>query len=80
MKERYKPGHGWHHLSGPVWEHVGGARIHLIGLIRLPDMSFITLNKYPECMDGYKMININGGNRKRGLMSWVKYLIEEPND
>ena len=73
-KEELRPGAGWKHLAGSVWEHSSGTRIHLIGLVRLPDMSFFSLNKYPECMDGYKMIRINGGNRKRGLMSWANYL------
>ena len=69
-----RPGTGWEHLAGPVWEHTTKTRIHLGGLIRLPDKTFFSLNRYPECMDGFKFIKINGGNRKRGLMAWARNL------
>ena len=70
-----KPGHGWNHLGGSVYEHPSGTRIHLGGLVRLPDLSFISLNKWPEGNDGWRHISICGGNRKRGLMAWAVNLV-----
>jgi len=69
-----RPGDGWKYLAGSVWEHTKGTRVHLMGLIRLPDMSFVSLDKYPECIEGHRLIKINGGNRKRGLMAWANTL------
>lgn len=66
-----KPGRGWKHLSGPVWEHENGTRIHIGGLVRLPDRTYLSLNKHPEGSEGWRKITINGGNRKRGLMAWA---------
>ncbi len=65
-----RPGPGWNNLAGPVWEHTSGARVHVGGLVRLPDMTFITSNKWPEAKEAALFIKINGGNKKRGLMAW----------
>lgn len=69
-----RPGAGWKYLAGSVWEHTNGSRVHLMGLVRLPNKTFVSLNKYPECINGNKMIKINGGNKKRGLMAWANTL------
>lgn len=69
-----RPGIGWKHIAGPVWEHKNGTRIHLGGLVRKQDMTFVSLNKYPEGNEGWRQIKINGGNRKRGLMAWAVVL------
>lgn len=66
-----RPGAGWKHLGGAVWEHTNGTRIHLLGAVRLPDMSFLSANKWPESSEARRFIRINGGNRKRGLMAWA---------
>lgn len=71
-----KPGPGWDHLGGAVYEHASGTRIHVGGLVRLPDMSFVSLNKWPEGNEGWRNISICGGNRKRGLMAWAVNLAE----
>ena len=65
------PGAGWKHLGGPVWEHLNGTRVHLLGMVRLPDMSFLSANKWPASSEAKLFIRINGGNRKRGLMAWA---------
>jgi len=70
-----RPGAGWRHLAGPVWEHTSGARIHLMGVIRLPDKTHLFLNNWRESELGRKLIRINGGNRKRGLMAWAMNLV-----
>jgi hypothetical protein len=70
-----RPGNGWKHLAGPVWGHTNGTRMHTAGMVRLPDRkTFFSLNKYPESIEGYKYIKMNGGNIKRGLMAWANYL------
>ena len=70
-----RPGSGWRHLAGPVWEHNSGARIHTIGLIRLPDKTYLSLNNLQEGEIGRLLLRINGGNMKRGLMAWVVNLV-----
>lgn len=70
-----RPGAGWRHLAGAVWEHKNGTRVHLLGLIRLPDMTWVSADKWPESKDAHRMIRINGGNRKRGLMAWAMNLV-----
>ena len=69
MRKNYKPTNGWHYLGSSVYEHNNKTRIHTLGLIRFPNMTFIHENKYPEAISVSKMIAINGGNRKRGLMA-----------
>ena len=66
MKSRYKPGPGWKHLAGAVYENATGTRIHLHGLCRLPDGTF-----FNDAMEFMRYIRIAGGNRKRGLMAWA---------
>lgn len=66
-----KPGNGWHHLSGPVWEHTKGLRIHTMGMIRMKDNTCLFLNNWDEGALGRLLISINGENRKRGLMCWA---------
>lgn len=66
-----KPGAGWRHLYGAVYEHQNGMRIHLMGFVKLPNGKFLDANKYPDSAAADRMIKINGGNRKRGLMSWA---------
>lgn len=71
-----KPGPGWHHIGGPVYEHDNGARVHVAGLVKLPNGEFLSDSKWPECQGAARMIRACGGNRKRGLMAWaMDYLI-----
>jgi hypothetical protein len=66
-----RPGPGWRQLKGPVWEHKTGIRIHVSGLIlrdangEARDME----RAYASLL--YRLIKINGGNRKRGLMAFA---------
>ena len=70
-RSRMRPGGGWRHVAGPVWEHAGGARVHIAGLVKLQDGRYLHANKWPECRDAERLIRVNGGNRKRGLMAWA---------
>lgn len=70
-RSQMRPGDGWRHVAGPVWEHASGVRVHSGGLAKFPDGRYLHANKWPECHDAYRMIRANGGNRKRGLMAWA---------
>jgi hypothetical protein len=71
--KRYRPGPGWRHLAGSVYEHKSGVRIHLLGTVRLPGGIYRAADAYP---DYRRTIRINGGNRKRGLMAWARRMGE----
>ena len=42
-----RPGSGWKHLAGPVWEHASGVRVHSGGLVKFPDGRYLLANKWP---------------------------------
>lgn len=69
--KRYRPGPGWRHLAGSVYEYKTGVRIHLLGAVRLSRWGFFSANR-----EARRMIRINGGNRKRGLMAWARRMGE----
>lgn len=66
-----RPGRGWRHIAGPVYEHTNGTRVHMLGFVKLQNGEFFSENKWPECIAAARMIRINSGNRKRGLMAWA---------
>lgn len=66
-----RPGAGWKHVGGPVWEHTNKTRVHIGGLVRLPNMTFVSDSKWPGSRTAAQLIRINGQNRKRGLMAWA---------
>jgi hypothetical protein len=68
-----RPGKGWKHLGGAVYERLG-VRVHLQGLCKLPNGEFVHGNNWPEFKAMARMIKINGGNRKRGMMAWARNL------
>lgn len=66
-----RPGVGWKHVAGSVWEHTTGLRIHLLGITRLPDGHCM-----PWCFDDqYAALRQQGYNVKRALMVWSLSLI-----
>lgn len=69
-----RPGAGWKHIAGAVYEHANGTRVHLLGTIRLPNGEFVSAHKWPESKDAGRFVRINGGNWKRGLMAWAAQL------
>ena len=71
MKNKYKPGDGWKLVAPPVYENSQGVRIHLLGLCRLADHTFVNAD-----LEAMRFIRVNGGNRRRGLMAWAKSLLE----
>lgn len=66
-----RPGNGWKHMAGSVWEHASGLRIHLLGLARLPDGKSLPW----KWEDEYDAKRQQGYNTKRALMVWALTLI-----
>lgn len=73
---RCKPGPGWKWISGPVWEHASGMRLHLHGLVQLPNGEYLSANTLAEWQDVGRAVRIAGGNRRRGLMLWALEKLE----
>lgn len=66
-----RPGPGWKHMSGSVWEHDTGLRIHLLGMARLPDGQSVPWGFDDE----YDAMRQQGYNVKRALMVWSLSLL-----
>jgi hypothetical protein len=45
--------------------------VHIGGVARLPNGEFLLANKWPESKEVDRIIRINGGNRRRGLLAWA---------
>lgn len=67
-----KPGNGWKRIGGAVYERCDGLRIHMLGLVKLPNGTLIDESSHYQ--HAANIIKINGGNRKRGLMAWASEL------
>ena len=68
--KQIRPGHGWSHAGGAVYDHISGVRVHVFGLCRLPDGTEVRGTIWPEVHNLDRYIAMNGGNRKRGVMAW----------
>jgi len=79
LKAARRPGQGWTHIGGAVYE-INGTRLHINGLARLPSGQFVSAERWPAYQEARKFIRMNGGNRKRGLMAWAKTLNEVDDD
>lgn len=66
-----RPGAGWKQISGPVWEHTSGLRVHVLGMAMLPDGSRMTW----EWRDEYAALRQQAYNTKRALMVWALSLL-----
>ena len=77
---KYKPGNGWKKLNESVYEHHNGLRIHVLGLIRLPDLTYVECTKYPQYPEASRFIKINNNNRKRGLMAYANEINRRKQD
>jgi hypothetical protein len=70
MINRMKPGPGWSHAGGAVYDHVSGLRVHVSGLCRLPGGISVNGSQWPEVREMERFIAINGHNQRRGAMAW----------
>ena len=66
-----RPGLGWEHVGGAVWDHATGVRIHTSGMCRLPSGEYVVGTEWPTIQRLGRMVRINGGNRRRGVMAWA---------
>jgi hypothetical protein len=71
-----RPGPGWRHVAGAVWDHDSGIRLHLLGTARMPSGVWRRASEWPASGLADDCIRICGGNRKRGLMVWALVLSE----
>lgn len=73
-----KPGNGWVHFGGGVWNHKPtGLRVHVGGLICRSGVSEpVSGLAWPECESLDRCIRVAGGNRRRGVMIWAMEWIE----
>ena len=66
-----RPGAGWKRIAGAVFDHDSGVRLHVLGLCKLPNGRLVTDGDYDQYLLQQKLIKINGGNRRRGMMAWA---------
>ncbi len=66
-----RPGSGWNHMKGPVWEHTSGVRIHVSGrLVKFAGKEARNLYQIPYAFDLWFLLQkINGNNPKRAMMA-----------
>ena len=69
-----RPGAGWQHIAGSVWDHESGLRLHMLGLVRLPCGKMVSANKWPTSQTAALAIRI-AGSRRRGLMVWALWCL-----
>ena len=70
-----RPGAGWKHLGGSVYEK-DEVRVHVSGeLCRLKNGVFVSGNHWPMSRNLDRAIRVNGGNKKRGTMAWANMLM-----
>lgn len=66
-----RPGRGWKRVAGAVYDRDDGLRLHMLGLCRLPGETGPRGNSADDYYLQERLIKINGGNRKRGMMAWA---------
>lgn len=73
----YRPGPGWRQnkINTAVWDHYSGMRLHMLGLLRLPNGEMRQANQWPTSHLANGCIRVAGGNRKRGLMVWAMVML-----
>jgi len=72
--KHFRPGPGWKHVGGSVYEHADGIRIHVMGLARIAGQ-ILNGREWPESRTLDRYIAINGGNRRRGVMTWATHFL-----
>jgi len=71
-RDTIKPGPGWRHMGGAVYEHTTGVRIHGGGLMAvMPDGRTVVGAALSMSRTVWTYIEANGHNRRRGLMAWA---------
>jgi len=70
-----RPGEGWKHVNGAVWDHNTGMRLHMHGLLRTPDGEHIDGTLWPQSKS-VALAEKMTGNRRRGLMLWALWVMD----
>ena len=73
-----RPGPGWQQntITKAVWDHDSGMRLHMLGMLRLPNGEIRQANQWPTSQLADGCIRVAGGNRKRGLMIWALVMLK----
>ena len=71
------PGPGWRQntITKSIWDHESGIRLHMLGMLRLPNGEIRQANQWPTSQLADGCIRVAGGNRKRGLMIWALVML-----
>jgi hypothetical protein len=73
-----RPGPGWRQntITKSIWDHESGMRLHMLGMLRLPNGEIRQANQWPTSQLADGCIRVAGGNRKRGLMIWALVMLK----
>lgn len=73
-----RPGRGWQQntVTKSIWDHESGMRVHMLGMLRLPNGEIRRANQWPAIQLADMCIRVAGGNRKRGLMIWALVMLK----
>lgn len=72
-----RPGRGWSHVAGAVYDHDSGMRLHLLGYLRMPDGRWLCGNAWPEVQRVSLAMHLTGQTGKRMLMVWAILVLRE---
>jgi hypothetical protein len=71
-----KPGPGWRHISGSVWDHIpSGMRVHGLGFVRMPDGRWINGTEWPEIIRFGLSVGLTGTTNMRHVMVWAMLVL-----
>lgn len=68
--KQMRPGKGWKRVGGAVYFHTSGLKVHVHGLVVLPDGRIIDGGLWPESREFLDCVRVCGGTR-RGAMVWA---------
>jgi hypothetical protein len=68
-----RPGPGWTHLGGSVYQHSSGTRVHMLGGLLLPGNLWFWGGRWPDLHNMDFFIRACG-NKKRGIMAWGRWM------
>ncbi len=62
---------GWSHISGSVYEHKTGLRIHLLGIAKMPNGTVVDWQRWDQFKGMMSALKIQGHNHRRAMMHWA---------
>lgn len=74
-RRRTTPGNGWRQIGPSVWER-RGSRVHMLGMLVLPDGSQYWAHCLAELPRWDRCLAQVGGNRRRATLSWAREIMD----